>query len=93
MKDLIYNLISVVNRLVNCASSSKYQNLAYIVCEIEASHISGSLENGNTPKRGVRSTANDNERHEYNVEKIVGKRFNTRKHMWEYEVKWENYEQ
>lgn len=54
--------------------------------------VVGSLENGNTPKRAVRSTANDNERHEYNVEKIVGKRFNTRKHLWEYEVKWENYE-
>jgi hypothetical protein len=28
---------------------------------------------------------------EYIVEKIVGKRFNPRKRLWEYEVKWENY--
>lgn len=39
--------------------------------------------------RGSRS--GNSKKEEYNVEKIVGKRFNTRKKYWEYEVKWENY--
>ncbi|RZC37460.1 titin [Asbolus verrucosus] len=48
---------------------------------------------------GIRSgtkalrTSKDNEKEEYNVEKIVGKRFNPRKRIWEYEVKWENYKE
>ncbi|XP_063924622.1 uncharacterized protein LOC135138567 [Zophobas morio] len=43
-------------------------------------------------KKGLRTTK-DNEREEYNVEKIIGKRFNPRKRLWEYEVKWESYQE
>ncbi|KYB25329.1 titin isoform X2 [Tribolium castaneum] len=41
-------------------------------------------------KTGIR-TLPEKDKEEYNVEKIVGKRFNPRKRYWEYEVKWENY--
>jgi hypothetical protein len=44
----------------------------------------------NDSQRALRTTK-DNEKEEYIVEKIVGKRFNPRKRLWEYEVKWENY--
>ncbi|XP_044271976.1 uncharacterized protein LOC123015941 [Tribolium madens] len=51
--------------------------------------LDDGVENENQ-KTGIR-TLPEKDKEEYNVEKIVGKRFNPRKRYWEYEVKWENY--